>query len=97
MDTKRRSKIQKYAGKSGNESESGNLRYMSQFYQMYSKITQQAVAQIDDDKIFPQIVAKLDNDEISPQIVDELCFIPWGHHRYIIDKCKGNPEKALFM
>ena len=70
---------------------------MSQFYQMYSKITQQAVAQIDDDKIFPQVVAKLDNDEISPQIVDELCFIPWGHHRCIIDKCKGNPEKALFM
>lgn len=70
---------------------------MSQFYQMYSKITPQAVAQIDDDKIFLQVVAKLDNDEISPQIVDELCFIPWGHHRCIIDKCKGNPEKALFM
>ncbi len=60
-----------------------NLRYMSQFYQMYSKIV-------------PQAVAKLENDEINPQLVDELCSIPWGHHRYIIDKCKGNPEKALF-
>lgn len=73
-----------------------NLRYMSQFYQMYSKIAPQAVVRIGDDEILPQVVAKLDNDEISPQIVDELCSIPWGHHRYIIDKCKGNPEKALF-
>lgn len=53
------------------------------FIEMYSKIA-------------PQVVAKLDNDEISQQIVDELCSIPWGHHRYIIDKCKGNPEKAFF-
>ncbi len=73
-----------------------NLRYMSQFYQMYSKIVPQAVAQIDDGEILPQVVAKLENDEINPQRVDELCSIPWGHHRYIIDKCKGNPEKALF-
>lgn len=54
------------------------------------------MAQIDNDEILPQVVAKLDNDEIGSQIVDELCSIPWGHHRYIIDKCKGNPGKALF-
>ena len=22
--------------------------------------------------------------------------IPWGHHRYIIDKCSNDPGKALF-
>lgn len=60
-----------------------NLRYMTQFYQMYSKIV-------------PQAVAKLNNDEVSLQLVDKLCSIPWGHHRYIIDKCKGDTEKALF-
>ncbi len=60
-----------------------NLRYMTQFYQMYSKIV-------------PQAVAKLNNDEVSLQLVDKLCSIPWGHHRYIIDKCKGETEKALF-
>lgn len=54
-----------------------NLRYMAQFYQMYGKIV-------------PQAVAQLDNGEISPQIVDEFCSVPWGHHRYIIDKCKGD-------
>ena len=36
----------------------------------------------------------------SPHVVDlnEVIFkIPWGHHRYIIDKCKGNKIKALFF
>ena len=34
-----------------------------------------------------------------PQPVDDLHMIfqiPWGHNRTILDKCKGNPEKALF-
>ncbi len=34
--------------------------------------------------------------EIRPQVVDELCSVPWGHHRCIIDKCKNDVEKALF-
>lgn len=32
----------------------------------------------------------------SPQLVGKLCSIPWGHHRYIMDKCKNDVEKALF-
>lgn len=35
-----------------------------------------------------------------PQSVDKLDMvfkIPWGHQRYIIDKCKGNLEKAIFF
>ena len=31
-----------------------------------------------------------------PQLVEELFSIPWGHHRYIIDKCK-DVDKALFF
>lgn len=60
-----------------------NLKYMTYFYQLYSENS-------------PQPVDELDNAKISPQVVDELCSVPWGHHRYIIDKCKGNTEKALF-
>ena len=26
-----------------------------------------------------------------------LFSIPWSHHEYIINKCKGNPQKALFF
>ena len=34
--------------------------------------------------------------QIFPQVVEELFSIPWGHHRYIIDKCK-DVNKALFL
>ena len=39
---------------------------------------------------------------IHPQVVGELTEnqiwnIPWGHHRYIIDKCLSQPEKAMFF
>ncbi len=27
----------------------------------------------------------------------DLFSIPWGHHRLIIDRCKGNKEKAVFF
>ena len=34
--------------------------------------------------------------QIFPQLVEKLFSIPWGHHRYIIDKCK-NVEEAIFF
>ena len=34
--------------------------------------------------------------QIFPQLVGKLYSIPWGHHRYIIDKCK-NVEEAIFF
>ena len=39
---------------------------------------------------------------IHPQAVGELqesaiWRIPWGHHRYIIDKFFNAPEKAMFF
>lgn len=38
------------------------------------------------------------SDEVKkmPQLVAMLFSIPWGHHRYIIDKCK-DVDKALFF
>ena len=48
----------------------------------------------------PQVVAKSpqsDSGETSlPQLVEQLICVPWGHHRTIIDKCKGDRDKALF-
>lgn len=46
--------------------------------------------------IGPQLKDQLKNTGISPQVVDQLFLIPWSHHRYIIDKCKGDMIKALF-
>lgn len=60
-----------------------NLKYMQYFYELYSG---------------PQVV-DFAADQSSPQLVDSwdiLFSIPWGHHRCIIDKCKGDSKKALF-
>ncbi len=64
-----------------------NLLYMHQFYRLYSVET-----------ITPQVVAQLDEVEITPQVVAQMdiFMIPWGHHRFIIDKCKDDRDKALF-
>ena len=50
-----------------------NLKYMKYFYHLYSQISPQGV---DENGI----------EEIRPQLVDELCQVPWGHHRYIIEE-----------
>lgn len=35
-------------------------------------------------------------EQISTRLLHDLFSIPWGHHRYIIDKCSSDPNKALF-
>ena len=50
---------------------------------------------------FPQLGGKMEfrpqvEDEIIPQAVEHLFCIPWGHHKLIIDKLMGQPQKALF-
>lgn len=62
-----------------------NIDYMKRFYILYSQLN----------VISPQVVGE-NNKSISPQLVDDLFSIPWGHHRFIIDKCYDNPEKAYF-
>ena len=75
-----------------------NLRYCRRFYVLYSKTL----------LIRPQAEGELDNKEIRPQAGGELAVIPergelsiifkipWGHHKLILDKVKGNVEKAFF-
>ena len=63
-----------------------NLRYMKSFYLLYNR----QIANL------PQVVADSEK-AILPQVVAELFMVPWGHHRYIIDKCSSNPDKALFF
>ena len=35
--------------------------------------------------------------EILPQVGAEIYAIPWGHIKLIVDKCKDEPEKAMFF
>ncbi len=83
-----------------------SLDYMKRFYVLYSQIDSilpQVVAN-SDKPILPQVVANSEADEnrsqvmenISKQIENEIFALPWGHHRYIIDRCKNDVEKAIF-
>ena len=57
---------------------------MKYFYDLYSNSNRQQL--VDDSKT-----------RICQQAVDDCIFmIPWGHHIQIINKCKGNLDKALF-
>ncbi len=66
-----------------------NIYYCKKFYLLYRRYfinVPQAVAQSDDEKM-PQTVA---------QLTEILFSIPWGHHRYLIDKYGSEPAKAFF-
>ena len=78
-----------------------NLRYCRRFYLLYSK----SVA------ICPQVEGKLDetpDSSICPQVGDKIQVsfpthdlspifnVPWGHHKLIMDKVKGDVNKAIF-
>ena len=67
-----------------------SIYYCKSFYLLYYQyvnILPQNVAKIKDETL-PQVVAKISSDLFS---------VPWGHHRYIIDKCSDNVDKALFF
>jgi len=66
-----------------------NLKYTRYFYELYRP---QLVDDSDKGRNRPQPV----DDKNLPQLVSELVCVPWGHHRTIIDKCRGNRRKALF-
>ncbi len=83
-----------------------NIRYCQDFYSLYSaaQILPQVVAKSSKGKQvakMPQVAARcvrshLVDDKIVQHLVEQLVSVPWGHHRTIVDKCKGDRAKALF-
>ena len=78
-----------------------NLLYMIKFYKLYClpEIVPQAVGQLEDANI-PQDVGQLATQDSASQVSAEkatIFDIPWGHHRFIMDKCGKDREKALFF
>ena len=66
-----------------------SLRYAKRFYCLYAQL-ENNVPQAEENAepaILPQLVEELH---------ESLFSIPWGHHRYIIDKCSGDANKAFF-
>ena len=77
-----------------------NIYYYKKFYLLYRQyfaIVPQSVAQLEEEKV-PQAVAQ--SSEIFPQLAEQLSevlfSIPWGHHRYVMDKCSEEPAKAFY-
>lgn len=77
-----------------------NIYYAKKFYLLYSqylKIVPQVVGQLEDGNASQSVE---DSPGVVPQSVgqlEEMLFsIPWGHHRYLIDKYGTEPEKAFF-
>ena len=74
-----------------------NLYYIKKFYVTYSQLVIN----------FPQVggnLEQLHSTEFLPQVgansVDRLEFlfsIPWTHHKFILDKIKGDAQKGLFF
>ncbi len=79
-----------------------NLRYCRRFYLLYSQVA----------TIRPQVGGENRNEAstiIHPQLggeshqtktsidLDKILSVPWGHHKLILDKVKGDVNKALFF
>ena len=43
--------------------------------------------------MYPEI---LNRPQLGDDLENAIFFIPWGHNKVIIDKCKGDSAKALF-
>lgn len=74
------------------------IRYSKRFFELYNQIiiNLPQVEEIFKTGNLPQL------GEESPQmatmkIMNDLFSVPWGHHKYIIDRCSKNPAKALFF
>ena len=79
-----------------------NLRYCRRFYLLYSQaatIRPQLEGESIDDafsRIHPQVGGELRLDETSAELAD-IFKVPWGHHKLILDKVKGDINKAMFF
>ena len=79
-----------------------NLKYMYYFYQLYSQLIENRLQGVDDfgrqnhlqgvDELKTQ-----NHPQAADDLLTEICSIPWFHQQRIIDKCKGDAEKALFF
>ena len=77
-----------------------NLAYMRRFFELYANIfCPQVGGKMEATESLPQVGAELCS-EIYPQGGDELdspiFHVPWGHHKYLIDKFFREPDKAMF-
>jgi predicted nuclease of restriction endonuclease-like (RecB) superfamily len=79
-------------------------KYGSGFYKMLSKDLTELMPDIrsfsvTNLKYMRYFYETFPDAQNRPQLVDDLdtiFMIPWGHYRYILNKCRDNQDKALF-
>ena len=66
-----------------------NIYYCKQFYALYAPVIKMSpqTGAINETETLPQVGATFESD---------IFCVPWGHHKVLIDKCFGYPEKAIF-
>ena len=76
-----------------------NLLYMKNFYMLYKPYTDKT-SQLGDEitqQVAEQIQGVPFTQQVAEQIKQDIFNVPWGHHMLLIDKCKNEPQKALFF
>ena len=79
-----------------------NLRYCRRFYLLYSQEVafcpqvEGEIAEGGIEPIHPQVGGELLDGSQQCQFPEIFC-VPWGHHKLIMDKVKGDVNKALFF
>lgn len=89
-----------------------NIRYAKRFYNLYSQLITILPQLVEESRSLnlPQVFKQLNengnnsnkplmveqNSELFELIKERIFSVPWGHHRYIIDKCSNFPQKAFF-
>ena len=76
-----------------------NLRYCRRFYLLYSKVSE-ICPQLEGEKvhdapnlIHPQLGGEI-TDTNYTQLPKMIFNVPWGHHKLILDKVKGDINKV---
>jgi len=67
-----------------------NLHYMRWFYELYPNAGNLPQLGVDSEEMANLPQAGVNSESL-------VFSIPWGHNKLIIDKCKGNTDKALFF
>lgn len=80
----------------------GNIRYMYRFYKLYSQYIENLLQGVEDSNptnllrgVEDSNYTKYPHD--ADDLLKEICSIPWFHQQRIIDKCKGDAQKAFFF
>ena len=72
-----------------------NIKYARYFFELYSGVGYRQ--QLADDKARDGHRQQFADDNLmSGECIRQLVCVPWGHHLQIIDKCKGDRDRALF-